>query len=216
MARGLCRRLRRRPQLRAPFARNRLRRPCGTRSAVLRPEHGLDLYPHAGALWRYRQAGAARVAILVRQSALPHGDGGAQRRRRIHYLDAARRARCADRRPRHCPHAVRCGGRGHSGGDHRARRVDRWCRAACRRIRWGAHLARRRRDPSVHADRRLRHEHRHRRCGQSCLEARGAGAGLGWAGAPRLLCERAQADRRAQHRRLAGAGKECRRCAGAA
>ena len=64
-------------------------------------------------------------------------------------------------------------------------------------------LACRRRRASVHADRRLRHEHRHRRCRQSGLEARRHGAGLGRRAAARDLRDRAPADRVPQHRHAA-------------
>ena len=64
--------------------------------------------------------------------------------------------------------------------------------------------------PPVHADRRIRHEHRGRRRGEPRWEARRAGAGLGRAAADRKLCGRAAADCAAQYRRRQAARRAMR------
>ena len=63
--------------------------------------------------------------------------------------------------------------------DHRSLALDRGRRAGGRTLHRRPRGAGRRRRASVHADRRLRHEHRHGRRLQPRLEARRAGAGLG-------------------------------------
>ena len=85
--------------------------------------------------------------------------------------------------------------------DHRPLAVDRGRRAGGRALHRRPRGAGRRRRAPVHADRRLRHEHRHGRRLQPRLEARRAGAGLGRREPAAILRDRAQADRRAQHHR---------------
>ncbi len=87
----------------------------------------------------------------------------------------------------------RCGVR-----DHFGRAVDRRARAGGRALPVRARIFGRRCRASVHAARRTRNEHRHRRRDESVLEARRRAARLGRAAAHRKLRDRAPDDGRSQ------------------
>ena len=130
----------------------------------------------------------------------------ARRHRRVHDAHAAA-GRATDRRGG--DRAQRCSARSaptfrcrssatgwHAGGYLVAEHFQRRPHAACRR-----------RSASVHADRRLRHEHRHR--GMANLSWKLAAVMQGWGG-DKLLATyegRTQAGRRSQHRRRARDGQ---------
>ena len=179
LARAISRRLRRRPQLRAPLAGAALQRLRLARLAALWRPAERDLFPRADALPRSSRP-PARLELLggpSRRAAAPSSRSTTTRSS----WRSPRRPTMARRRPtRRMAHDRSARRRRRTAGQRssaigRGPRASRWWPSASRRPRGAG----RRRRASVHADRRLRHEHRHGRRLESRLEARRAGAGLG-------------------------------------
>ena len=183
------RRLRRRAQLRARQARHRIQ---GPRRAGKQPGHLLSLTGLSAVA-----PARARHAAVDARARLPrcfHRGG----RRAVLDLQPLLRARRRSQGPART--GLAGGGQEDPARSALLAAVDR-LPGGGRAVPGRQRLHLRRCGAPLQSHRRVRHEHRDRRCGRPRLEARGGLAGLGRPGAARQLRGRAPAHRRAQHHR---------------